>query len=97
MIFIKNLTEFHQISPKNLQNLTDICQQLMACMSVCAKFYGYNIINVPLYMCSFHLSMQMVSVAGALLCYKDYMFKMCYYVLTCHNLHGLADITEAIL
>ena len=30
--FHKNLTEFHQISPKYLQNLTDICQQLMACM-----------------------------------------------------------------
>ena len=30
--FHKNLTEFHQISPKNLKNLTDFCQQLMACM-----------------------------------------------------------------
>ena len=30
--FHKNLTEFHQFSPKNLQNLTDFCQQLMARM-----------------------------------------------------------------
>ena len=30
--FHKNLTEFHQISTKNLQNFTDFCQQLMACM-----------------------------------------------------------------
>ena len=33
--FDKNLTEFHQISLKILQNLTDFCQQLMGYMVLC--------------------------------------------------------------
>ena len=39
--------------------------------------------------------MQLVIVAGALLCYYVYMLLMCYNVLPCLNLLGLADILEA--
>ena len=34
VIFCKNLTEFYQISLKNLPDLTDFSLQLMACMSM---------------------------------------------------------------
>ena len=58
-----------------------ICQYLS---HVCAK--NHDTIN---------LSMQLVIVAGALLCYYVYMLLMCYNVLSCLNLLGLADISEA--
>ena len=58
-----------------------ICQYLS---HVCAK--NHDTIN---------LSMQLVIVAGALLCYYFYMLLMCYNVLSCLNLLGLADISEA--
>ena len=33
MIFVKNLTEFYQISLKHLPDLTDFSPQLMACLT----------------------------------------------------------------
>ena len=45
--FCKNLTEFYQISPKILPNLTDSSSQLMACMSeACPNIKSnYNPLN----------------------------------------------------
>ena len=44
MIFVKNLTEFYQISLKNLPNLTHLSAQLMACM----KFIHVILLQHPL-------------------------------------------------
>ena len=41
--FHKNLIEFHQISPKNLQNLTDFCLQLMVCMNPSYRYIHLSI------------------------------------------------------
>ena len=39
MIFVKHLTEFYQISLKNLPYHTDFSPLLMACMQIQIEFY----------------------------------------------------------
>ena len=65
MIFCKNLTEFYQISLKNLPYLTDFSPQLMACMKVGRRKKSVKFCNTSKkYTCEFNCSEVLISTCS---------------------------------